>query len=84
MAQMGSLMTTTAASVPTTCKCCTQDSLLEWQARVSAPGGFSFGVNLSVFLFQPPEALVIRILFPDALFAPWGSVGEPALTLSTL
>lgn len=69
---MGSLMTTSAASVPITCEYCTQYSLLEWQARVSAPGGFSSGTNISVFLFQPPEALVTWILFLDALFAPWG------------
>lgn len=77
VAQMGSPMTTTAASVPTTCEYCDRLSF-GVQAMVSAPDGFSFGTNISVFLLHPPEALITWILFPDALFAPWGSVGEPA------
>lgn len=60
VAQMDLLMTTNVASVPITCKYCTQYSLLDWLAMVSASYGFSFDTNISIylflFLFQPPEA----------------------------
>lgn len=82
VAQMGSPMTTTAASVPTTCEYWT-GSPLEWQAMGSAPDGFSLVTTYlcsSFNLLKPSSPGFCSMM----LFLLLGGVWESQLNLRAL